>query len=218
MFSQGATDVLRPFLPPDAKLHRMHYPILAEHLPRVECEKNRPFVFSGRISREKNPKLLVEAARKIGAPVRFIGDGPMREEVEAMGYEHASFAGWVDAAGLAKELENARALILASIWYEVNPLAPVEALGRGIPVLASHVTTTTGEIVDGETGYVFESKNADDLAAKMTLLLDDGRCQRMSQAAYDRFWAAPPSPEHHVELLLEAYAEMLAETPVPVAA
>ncbi len=214
MFSPKSIEILRPFLPEDARIHPMHLPILADPGPRVPAERNRRFVHSGRLSREKNPGLLIEAARRIGAEVRFIGDGPLRGELEAMGYAGASFSGWVGAAELARELEGARALALTSVWYEVNPIAPVEALGRGIPVLASDDTTTTGEIVEGETGFAFRSKDAADLAERMGRLLDDGVCERMSRAAYDRFWASPPTPEHHVDLLLAMYDEMLSE-PAP---
>lgn len=211
MFSPKSIEVLRPFLPAEAQIHLMHYPIDVQQRPRVEAAKNRRFVMSGRVSREKNPKLLVEAARKIGAEVRFIGDGPLRGEVEAMGYEKASFSGWVSGETVQEELAQARTLVLPSIWYEVNPLAPVEALGLGIPVLASDATTTTGEIVEGETGFAFRSKDAASLAEVMSKMLDDDRCDRMSRAAYERFWNRPPTPPNHAKLLIQAYESILAE-------
>ena len=102
-------------------------------------------------------------------------------------------------------------MAITSIWYEVNPLAPIEALGRGIPVIASDCTSTKYEIVEGETGFAFKNQNVDDLADKMHLLLDDATADRMSRAAYDRFWADPPTPEAHTKRLLEIYEEMMAE-------
>lgn len=209
MFSDKSVEVLRPFLPADARIHRMRYPIQVSERPRVDAARNRRIVMSGRISREKNPLLLVEACRRVGAELRFIGDGPMRGEVEAAGYERASVSGWLGGEELFAELAQARALALTSIWYEVNPVAPVEALGMGIPVIASDDTTTTGEIVDGVTGFVHRSKDPADLAEKIARLLDDATCDRMSRAAYDRFWADPPTTEAHVERLLAAYATML---------
>ena len=209
MFSDKSIEVLSPFLPDDARVHRMHYPIQIANRPRVDAAANRRVVMSGRISREKNPKLLVEACRMIGAEVRFIGDGPMRTEVEAMEYAGASFSGWLGGDALFAELAQARLLALTSIWYEVNPVAPVEALGLGVPVVASSDTTTTGEIVDGETGFVFQSKNAADLADKIGRLMDDATCDRMSRAAYDRFWASPPTTDSHVDHLMKAYDTML---------
>ena len=102
-------------------------------------------------------------------------------------------------------------MAITSIWYEVNPLAPIEALGRGIPVIASDCTSTKYEIVEGETGFAYQAHNVDDLADKMNLLLDDATAERMSRAAYDRFWADPPTPESHTKRLIEIYEEMIAE-------
>ena len=101
-------------------------------------------------------------------------------------------------------------MAITSIWYEVNPLAPIEALGRGIPVIASDCTATKYEIVEGETGFAYQAHNVDDLADKMHLLLNDETADRMSRAAYDRFWADPPTPEAHTKRLIEIYEEMLA--------
>lgn len=211
VFSQKSVDAFGQYLPKDAKLHMMRYPIQAVHEPRIDVTKNKAFVFSGRLSIEKDPKILIAAAKKIGAEVRILGDGPVMQACKDMGYEKATFAGWVDGDQVLEEMKNARAMAITSIWYEVNPLAPIEALGRGIPVIASDCTATKYEIVEGETGFSYQAHNVDDLADKMSLLLDDATADRMSRAAYDRFWAQPPTPEAHTQRLLEIYEEMLAE-------
>lgn len=211
VFSQKSVDAFGQYLPKDARLHLMRYPIQAVHDPRVDVTKNRAIVFSGRLSIEKDPKILVEAAKKIGAEVRVLGDGPLMQAVKDIGYEKATFAGWLNGDQVLEEMKNARAMAITSIWYEVNPLAPIEALGRGIPVIASDCTSTKYEIVEGQTGFAYQAHNVDDLADKMKRLLDDETADRMSKAAYDRFWSDPPTPESHVNRLLEIYNEMLAE-------
>lgn len=211
IFSQKSLDAFGQYLPKDAKLHMMRYPIQAVNEPRIDVTQNKRFVFSGRVSIEKDPKILIEAARKIGAEVRILGDGPLLQAVKDIGYEKATFAGWVDGDQVLEEMKRARAMAITSIWYEVNPLAPIEALGRGIPVITSDCTATKYEIVEGETGFAYQAHNVDDLADKMHLLLDDATADRMSRAAYDRFWSDPPTPEAHTQHLLEIYEEMLAE-------
>lgn len=210
VFSQKSVDAFGKYLPVDAKLHMMHYPIQAEVAPRVDVTKNKRFIFSGRLSLEKDPKLMIEAAEKIGAEVRFLGDGPLMADLKAMNYKNASFAGWIKGDEILSEMEQARAMAITSIWYEVNPLAPIEALGKGIPVLASDCTSTLYEIVEGETGFGFKHQNAADLAEKMERLLDDATADRMSKAAYDRFWAKPPTAENHAKRLVEIYEEIMA--------
>ncbi len=211
VFSQKSVDAFGQYLPADAKLHLMRYPIQAVHEPRVDVTKNRAIVFSGRLSLEKDPKILVEAAKKIGAEVRILGDGPLMQAVKDIGYEKATFAGWLNGDQVLEEMKNARAMAITSIWYEVNPLAPIEALGRGIPVIASDCTATKYEIVEGETGFAFRAHDVDDLAEQMRKVLDDATADRMSKSAYDRFWSDPPTPESHSKRLMEIYEEMLAE-------
>ena len=211
VFSQKSVDAFGQYLPKDAKLHMMRYPIQAVPEPRIDVTKNKAFVFSGRLSIEKDPKILIEAAKKVGAEVRILGDGPLLQAVKDIGYEKATFAGWVSSEQVLEEMKLARAMAITSIWYEVNPLAPIEALGRGIPVIASDCTATKYEIIEGETGFAFKNQNVDDLADKMHLLLNDETADRMSRAAYDHFWSDPPTPEAHTARLLEIYEEMLAE-------
>lgn len=211
VFSQKSVDAFGKYLPKDAKLHMMHYPIQAVEAPRIDVTQNDTFVFSGRLSKEKDPKILVEAAAKIGARIRFLGDGPLMDEVKALGYEKASFAGWLNGDQVLEEMSRARAMCITSIWYEVNPLAPIEALGRGIPVIASDCTSTKYELVEGETGFAFEAHNAASLAEKMEKLLNDETADRMSRAAYSRFWAHPPTPRNHYMRLREIYDEILSE-------
>jgi glycosyltransferase involved in cell wall biosynthesis len=209
VFSQKSVDAFGKYLPADAKLHMMHYPIQAVEAPRVDVVKNNAFVFSGRMSVEKDPKILVQAAEKIGAEIRFLGDGPLMQAVKDLNYPKATFAGWLNGDQVLEEMAKARAMCITSIWYEVNPLAPIEALGRGIPVIASDCTSTKYEIVEGETGFAFEAHNAASLAEKMDRLTNDSTADRMSRAAYDRFWAKPPTPENHHRRLMEIYGEML---------
>ena len=211
VFSQKSVDAFGDYLPKDAKLHMMRYPIQAVHEPRIDVTKNKAFVFSGRLSIEKDPTIFVEAAKKIGAEIRVLGDGPLMQAMKDIGYEKATYAGWLNGDQVLEEMKSARAMAITSIWYEVNPLAPIEALGRGIPVIASDCTSTKYEIVEGETGFAFKNQNVDDLADKMHLLLDDATADRMSRAAYDRFWSDPPTPEAHTKRLLEIYEEMMAE-------
>lgn len=211
VFSQKSVDAFGKYLPEDAQLHLMPYPIQAVSAPRIDVTQNENIVFSGRLSIEKDPKIFVEAAKRAGAKVRILGDGPLMQAVKDIGYEHASFAGWLNGDQVLEEMSRARAMAITSIWYEVNPLAPIEALGRGIPVIASDCTSTKYEIVEGETGFAFRAHDVDDLADKMRQMMDPETANRMSIAAYDRFWANPPTPENHAKRLMEIYETMLSE-------
>jgi hypothetical protein len=48
-------------------------------------------------------------------------------------------------------------------------------------------------------------------------LADIETARRLGQAAYERYWAAPLTPERHAGRLLEVYAAMLAPDAEPEA-
>lgn len=119
----------------------------------------RTVIFVGRLSPEKSPDLLLEACRLLadrGRSVRlvFVGDGPMREELErrAVGLD-VSFVGYVrDRTRVAEELSSA-AVCAAPSTYETFGLSIVEALACGTPVVVPSVGAGQ-EIVTERCGAV----------------------------------------------------------------
>jgi glycosyltransferase involved in cell wall biosynthesis len=68
--------------------------------------------------------------------------------------------------------------------------------------------------VDGETGWVFSSGNGAALARALAALGDDAAVRAAGQAAYRRFWAAPPDRARHTRQLLDIYRTVLARAEV----
>jgi glycosyltransferase involved in cell wall biosynthesis len=106
-----------PHLPREADVR-----VIANHVdllpgPRVEAERNRPFTYVGRLVPEKGPEVLARAARLLGVPVKFVGDGPEKERVLAANPE-AEVTGWIAPAQVHEELAEARALCMVSRWNE----------------------------------------------------------------------------------------------------
>jgi glycosyltransferase involved in cell wall biosynthesis len=75
---------------------------------------------------------------------------------------HEEIAQWYNSAGL---------LVCAST-AEGGPRVTVEAMACGVPVISTPVGLMRELIDDGENGLIFRG-DADDLAAKMCMLLDD---------------------------------------------
>jgi glycosyltransferase involved in cell wall biosynthesis len=78
---------------------------------------------------------------------------------------------------------------------EAYGIAVVEALARGLPVVATRVGALPELVTDGETGYLVEVGDVDALARRLTALLDDpdrrrrfGLAARRAGASYS--WAA----------------------------
>ena len=60
----------------------------------------------------------------------------------------------------------------------VSPLKPFEAMATGKVLITSSVKALAEIIVDGETGFVFEKDNAEDLAEKLHLVISDDELRR----------------------------------------
>ena len=95
-------------------------------------------LFVGRLVAQKNPlfaRRVLEALRGKGveAELRFVGDGELASVLPGDGIELTGFARDVSAY-----LVDAH-LLLAPAEFEGMPLAPIEALATGLPVLASDI-------------------------------------------------------------------------------
>jgi len=116
-------------------------------------------LFVGRLSKEKGVDVLIRAAAKVPSLiVKIAGRGPeeakLRELARSLGAANVSFLGFVPWDNLIPLRDCAEALVVPSVWYENCPLVVLEALGQGLPVLASHIGGIPELIDDGEDGWL----------------------------------------------------------------
>jgi glycosyltransferase involved in cell wall biosynthesis len=128
----------------------------------------------GRLVPIKNIPLLLEAAalaRQEDPDIRvvLVGDGPLREELEAraeaLGLGQAvTFAGWRrDLASVYADLDA----VVISSHNEGTPASLIEAMASGRPVIATRVGGVPDLIVDGETGHLVPPGDVEALAAAL---------------------------------------------------
>lgn len=206
--SEFSRDVLRPYLPAATPVLHVRNPVEIEREQRVPVERNGAFAFVGRLTPEKAPELLAHAAARAGVPALFVGDGERRGEVEAA-LPDARITGWIPSEEVAGHTRSARAICVTSKWYEAAPLVVFDALAQGIPLVVSDACAAQEFVEDGETGLLFRSGDVEHLAQCLRALSEDAAAERMSRAAYDRFWADPPTLDAHVGELLGAYRAVL---------
>ncbi|MFT3893203.1 MAG: glycosyltransferase family 4 protein [Anaerolineales bacterium] len=92
--------------------------------------------------------------------------------------EYVTFLAPIPRAELPEFLGEYDALLLTSTWAE--PLARImqEGLASGMVVIGSATGGTAETIVTGENGLLFQAGNADELAARIQLLLDQPSIRR----------------------------------------
>ncbi len=121
---------------------------------RIDLPRRVGFV--GRLSEEKRPDLFCALARRSppGVEWHVYGNGPMGARLEL------EYGDTVRFHGTVTDLEPAWStlgLLVMPSRFEGLPLAALEALTAGIPVLASRVGDLSSVVVDGQTGWLFES-------------------------------------------------------------
>ena len=135
-------------LPPEKTAVKGNF-LAAPEASRAGAGPRTGVLYVGRLSAEKGVRQLVDAWRGVpDLPLTLVGDGPLRNELEARAPTNISFAGHTDAAGVARYMAGAKLLVMPSLWYEGFPLTIVEAFARGLPVIASDIGSL-GEIGEG---------------------------------------------------------------------
>jgi glycosyltransferase involved in cell wall biosynthesis len=206
--SETCAELARRDLPAGSRIEVIPNIVGMERLPPVDVSRNRAFVFSGRLEDYKGPQLLARAAVRLGLPVIFCGAGPLESELRRI-CPSARFTGWLQPGGVLEELGRARAFVFPSVYRETFGLSAVEALARGIPVVASRGTAAEEFIRHDENGLLFAHNSVDDLAAQLAMLADDKIVGRLGQEAYLKYWEHPLTVEIHVSRLLKFYRSVL---------
>jgi glycosyltransferase involved in cell wall biosynthesis len=105
----------------------------------------------GRLTPEKGFADAVAACARAGVPLVVAGDGPQLEELRALGGD-VRFTGRVSADEVAALRRDAAVAIVPSRYAEILPLAALEAMAAGLPVVAARAGGLA-EVVPAEGLY-----------------------------------------------------------------
>jgi glycosyltransferase involved in cell wall biosynthesis len=132
----------------------------------------------------------VAAARRKGRDVRLaiLGDGPLLEKVRARS-ELIDLRGTVEILGTVSNVEEylrEADVLLRPSWTEGLPLAVIEALACGTPVICTDVPGNTDLIEHGINGLVYPVRDTDALSDQILRLCDDHELRNaLSTSAFD---------------------------------
>ncbi len=118
------------------------------------------FLCVSRLDPSKNLELPILACTKLGLPLKIVGGGrvPKYETyLRSLAGHTVEFLG-PKTSGDAREMnalhKNAKAFLLSSKSEDFG-IAPVEAMGRGLPVIAYHGGGPKETVIPGKTGMFF---------------------------------------------------------------
>jgi glycosyltransferase involved in cell wall biosynthesis len=112
---------------------------------------------------------------------------PLRNLVKALGLEsNVRFLGFIaDEEAKYQRYKSCKLVVVPSRW-DFEPFAPLDGAASGKPVIASR-SANSSVVVDGETGFVYETEDHEQLAARIVevLTIEDLR-KRMGEAAREK--------------------------------
>jgi len=142
----------------------------------MDVEKKYDLVFAGRLAKNKNVEMLVEAVKILkerGKDVKcvIVGDGPEKEKIQLsiINYQlsdNIEFAGWLPGIeDVAKIYNQSRIFVMPSL-NEGGPRVCLEAMACGVPVVTTRVGIMLDIIDEGKNGF-FCDWSPEDMAEKI---------------------------------------------------
>ena len=188
------------------------YPISPERLARYKV------LSVGRLVERKGFHLLVDAVASLRAELpdidlTIVGDGPYKETIEQrvreLGAEdYVSVLTGLDDLALSECYAQSNVFVLAHMMLDNGdtegcPTVFSEASGCGLPVIGGTEGGASTVIIDGETGYIVDSRNRRELADRIGRILTNPQLA----TAMGRAGAAKVRREHTPEVTGEAFFE-----------
>lgn len=149
-------------------------------IPRTSKSDPVKFVFVGRLmlGGQKNMKEMLDGFSQVHGnwSLDIYGKGTTEQKLELQNYinklgiqDHINFAGF--KKDLWGTVGSADAVIMTSV-FEGLPMALLEAVSNGVPVISSDCATGPNDIVNSSNGYLYQPGNIKELGEILQNFID----------------------------------------------
>lgn len=136
-------------------------------------------LFVGRLAEKKGVTYLIEAMKQVDAKLVIVGDGPLREQLQAQAKEQGDkivFLGAKTHDELKTIYASVDVFVAPSVTakdgdMEGIPTAIMEAMASGLPIVASNSGGISDLIHDRENGLLVPEKDVLQLSEKINFFL-----------------------------------------------
>lgn len=170
-------------------------------------------IWSGRVLEFKNPHGFLQAAARLreeGIEIQpvVVGEGPFRPRLEAIARELGlnritEFTGRIESRSELWECYRSADLGFVLSLSEGLPLAAIEMMSVGLPLLAADLDYMKPVITDGVEGFLVDPTDPADITEKLRILATDPeRRYEMGLAGYERAqgWSAASQAQKLIDL------------------
>ena len=147
--------------------------------------KKSYFVTVSRMARAKHIDLLIKVANKLKVRLKIVGQGRDLQYLKEIAGDTIEFIERADDYQLKETLSNAKAFLCAAVDEEFG-IAPVEAMGYGIPVIALESGGLKETVKHEINGYLYKELTIDSLTQQIRNLenLTNSQYLDMRESAY----------------------------------
>jgi len=178
----------------------------------VTLENDGYILFVGRLDHQKGSRTLLKAVEKDPSiNLKIVADGILENELRKMVEEKrlkVDFLGLQSFEKLQDLIRRANFIVVPSEWYDNSPNIILEAYAHGKPVIGANIGGIPELIINGETGYLFEPRNHEDLLDKIKRLMRNSKELGLNGRKYlDEVL----NPDDHYQKLIEIYNKVIAK-------
>ncbi|MBX7442653.1 MULTISPECIES: glycosyltransferase [unclassified Arthrobacter] len=201
---------LRKVLPLSNGIDSTAYELLpGEH---IEPHPHPTVLFAGRLAEEKHVDVLIRAIsktpRELNVHLEIVGGGEVRESLEDL-VQRLGLGDRVKFLGLASDADLRRAYIRADLFCmpgtaELQSLVTLEAMSASTPVVLADAMALPHLVRDGRNGYLFTPNDSDDLAKKITQVLELPKDEQLAMGRASREMVEP----HSIQGTLQTFEDL----------
>jgi glycosyltransferase involved in cell wall biosynthesis len=169
-------------------------------------------MFAGRLAEEKHVDVLIRAIGKTPAELNvhleIVGGGEVRTALEEL-VQRLGLGSRVKFLGLVSDEDLRKAYIKADLFCmpgtaELQSLVTLEAMSASTPVVLADAMALPHLVRDGENGYLFTPNDSDDLAKKITQILQLPKDQQQAMGRASRAMVEP----HSIQGTLQTFEDL----------
>lgn len=155
---------------------------LEKFYPSFDNDKNKTFLFTGRMIRDKGINEFIAATKKVKEifpEYKFLVIGPFDENITAVNSSEVNELiqeGWLEHISWTDDINeymrDCFVFVLPS-YHEGLPRTTLEAMASGKPIITTDVPGCRETVIDGLNGFLIPAKNSEVLARKMVWMIEN---------------------------------------------
>ncbi len=212
--SEYVAERFRAMTGPLDSLSVLHYFCPIDVAPEPNTDPSNRVLFLGRARESKGIREFVQTIGALDCDVAgvIVGDPSpeIRELIARTARENGcadriTCTGWMDREAVETLLNEAAVVVFPSLWAEPFGIVGLEAMARGVPVVAFDVGGVRDWLEEGVTGFLVELGKTDQMAARVQTLLENRELRETMGQAAQRVVLSRFQRGVHLDKLLQIY-------------